>query len=230
MIHLSEKNPENPGDVTMNNLENKLCKLKRVALYFFISFVPLELIGLILQPLLVNLPIKNFKINLGLFSINIIGFLIPLFVTILLILYIIFKQKTRVKEINANSSIAWVGIGLLWTFIILLSLNYRLIVINSGGSGTSIPLFALVLIILLYYIIKENYRQALLLAYILGFLLGASSDFISTFGIAHLSSGIWGGGTFLDGDFYIPLILVIFVLITEKLEPKNSQKEKRRDI
>ncbi len=213
------------GALIMNSFKNKkLLKLEKITIYFFMSFIPLELIGRLLQPLFINPALENIKINLRLFSINIIGFLIPLVVTILLLLYIVFKQKTSVRRINLTSLIAWLLITFLWLFIIVLSLNYKLIIIDSIGGGTSIPIFILVLSVLFYYIYKEKYKQALPLSYIMGFLLGVSSDFISTFGIFRLSSGIWGGYSFLDGDFYTPLVLVAFVLITEKLENKHSIK------
>jgi hypothetical protein len=202
-------------------------RTKRI-IYFALSLIFFEGIGVLLQRLLVNsylfVILKYLRINLGLFGINLIGFVIPAIITLVLFIYIIFTQRKRISQINAKSLAAILGITLLWLFIIFLSLNYLLIGINNVGSETSLPILLLVSAILLYYVAyKRDYKLSLPLSYILGFLLGASSDFIGTFGIVHLSSGIWGGGAFLDGDFYIPLILVISILITKKLEKRNEE-------
>ncbi|OJI08090.1 MAG: hypothetical protein BK997_01120 [Candidatus Micrarchaeum sp. ARMAN-1] len=193
-------------------------KFFKLTIEFTIFIIITLSVGLILQMAFVNSSLFKllllFKVSiLNLFSINLIGFVIPAIISLFMLISIMRRFH------NAKLSKPVIFSVFVWIFIIIISLMIKLLYTSNTGSGTSVPIFALTLLIILYYLYKKNYTLVVPLSYLTGFLLGASSDFISTFGPYGLHKMVWGGGAILDGDFLIPLALFIAVLLVKKLNP-----------
>lgn len=147
-------------------------------------------------------------------KLEIIGFITPLLISIALILYIIKIKRTRIGKTGTLTLFAGIIITTASFFLPLTP-------INKFGASLNILLVSLVTLNITYHLYKKDYKLALPLAYVLGFLTSAVSDITSTFGSAHFI-GTFGGYGLLDGDFLMPLALALAVVIMRKLEMRKE--------
>lgn len=134
-----------------------------------------------------------------------IGLLIPMAIS----LWLIAKRILPLKNVKIGPM--KVLALLLLIALTALSLQYKFLLAASTvdgetGMGTSVPILLLFFAIVAYYTYKRNYKVALPLSYVLGFLAGILSDAISAFGPYHSNTLVWGGGGLADADFLLPLV------------------------
>jgi hypothetical protein len=146
---------------------------------------------------------------LGSIKLDYVGFFLPATVSLFCVIHIL--QKKRVLGMPEKLFLA-VGVLIVLLSIIVPS-------INPAGYETQInlPLAALLLVVIAFYIFKNNYELALPLAYLLGFTVGFLSDILPVITL-QTSSGIFGGGGIYDGIFVLPLCLVVGVWVMKLLE------------
>ncbi|MCL4344345.1 MAG: hypothetical protein JRN26_04355 [Nitrososphaerota archaeon] len=101
------------------------------------------------------------------------------------------------------------------------------IVLKVGyGSGSNALLWIVVVLWLAWIVNSGNTKAAIYLSYPLGFLVGAVSD-ITAFIIYGPGYSLFGGLGLLDGDFAIPLALLVSTLITVKIFGRYSKSAER---
>lgn len=180
------------------------------------TFIAILVLGWLLQigtaiffPQVIN-SLAVFKLQiLGLFSINIIGFVIPLSISLILIFKMALIDKVEIGTVGLWTIVS--GIALL-----VLSLWLPISNVHAQYAAMNVPIMAVALINLFYHVYKKDYKLAMSISYVLGFLAAFSSDFVATFGIVKTAGGVWGGAGLVDGDFLIPIIIVLTVLLIKR--------------
>lgn len=145
-------------------------------------------------------------------KLDLVGFIVPFLISLFLLIVILCFMILR----RSNLRFTYYDLIFLivWMITIALSFFIPTIKTKNNGAGFSVPLLTLAPLIIAYHLVEdEDYKLILPLAWIIGFLVGAFSDIISTFGVNPLIGGVWGGGGLFDLDMLIPIILTLSVLI-----------------
>ena len=143
-------------------------------------------------------------------GINLVGFVVPLLVSILAIVTFIARQR-RMEMVFSVESFGRLGLfAVVLVSIIIFSIILRAYSLY-GPIGTSDPLAVFVLSLFAsVLVLRGNGSRAAYFAYPFGFLIGLASDVEATV----FSSGTWGGYGAFDGDFFEPIALLIASLVT----------------
>jgi hypothetical protein len=171
----------------------------------------------ILLPQVINSLIPLKLQVLGLFTINIVGFGIPLCISLILALKIILIDKIKIGP-------AGLWTIALWAVLVVLSLYLPISNVYAGFAGTNVPITLLFNANLFYHIHKKNYKSLFSLSYVLGFLAAFSSDFVSTFGIVKVAGAVWGGAGLVDADFLIPIVMMLTVMFVRKWQIRQKER------
>ncbi len=119
---------------------------------------------------------------------------------------------------------------LVGAFVIAAAIPFVLhlpIVLKVGyGSGSNALLWVVAVLWLAWIVNAGNAKAAVCLSYPLGFLVGAVSD-ITAFIIYGPGYSLFGGYGLLDGDFVIPLALLVSTLITVKIFGRYSKSAEK---
>ena len=145
----------------------------------------------------------------GVANLSILGFLLPLLLATLCIIYLIRATLSLPKRARGPQLLA--GALTVLSLIILSSFSLLapggLIVHDSLGSGGSIAIFYMALFYMLILVLL-NYRARTIVTtlYLIGFVMMLTGD-ISAWAVNP--SGIFGAFGLADGDFLIPLWLAV---------------------
>ena len=149
---------------------------------------------------------------LGGLSFNYVGFVAPLLISIILIVDLL---KTR----PGGSSVARIKVlflcGISFLTFVAFDLVPQLQQVALTGGLNYIALF-----ILAFFaapvVVKESGGTAVKISYVMGFIVGSSSDVATSF----LTSGIFGGYGLLDGDFTVPVAFLLSTVLFAHLYRK----------
>lgn len=136
-----------------------------------------------------------------------VGFFVPLLFSLLLTARFLMSYPTK------SSRSSWIGLGIVLAFSLIFSLvAFELRSMTKYGGGINLLALFAIVGFLSYLAWIPSRREGYYLAYPLGFLPGAISDFES---LTHLKSiTVFGGLGLLDGDFVLPILyLLAFVLL-----------------
>lgn len=189
----------------------KLTKEKALWLILYVG-ITLALEFLILFITQNNTYLQRWYLPVSGLKLDWFGFILPGAISLVCLTVIIcLVAMKKSKDIFTKLDIIFLA---LWIIAIAISFFIQTVNITKYGAGFSIPLLTLAPLIIGWQLVKDdNFALLFPLAWVIGFAVGACSDFISTFGINPLANGIWGGLGLFDLDVLLPFILVLSVFI-----------------
>ena len=181
--------------------------LLRVLIVFSIFVIMIFSYLILMGKLVSEFPFLNSvaRLSLPLYGnipgMDIVGFLAPLFATLLIGL-------AQLK--NANPSFqktrAFIFHYKWWVVASLVAISISFLVPALSASGhTDYPLAVVVVTFVAVNIGRGNMRNRMLSSFVLGYLVGFISDLQSQV----FFTGYFGGGGWVDGDFMLPIFLCL---------------------
>ena len=207
---------------------NRFNKRKTPILIFIMAFACLTILSFLAQ-LLVYPIFPSFGVLMltlrsgtifpgfyGGFRINYVGFIIPLIISA------IFAAIAYKRGLNVN------GIDKFFAALLaagaVLSLVFKPIEAIRQGTGIDVPMLLIVALWMMYFVYKRRYAAGIPLSYAILFLVSALSDTLS---IGRFIGGVtFGGYGILDGDFLLPLSILIAMYIASVSDRRGSSKHK----
>ena len=199
---------------------NRFNKRKLPILLFVMSFACLTILSFLAQLLvypifpsfgILMLTLRTGTILPGLyggFRINYVGFVIPLIISAVLA-SIAYRKGWAVNNVD-KAFIVLLALGAV------LSLVFKPIEAIRQGTGIDVPMLLIVALWMMYFVYKRRYAAGIPLSYALLFLVSVLSDTLS---IGRFVGGVtFGGFGILDGDFLLPLSILIAMCIASVSE------------
>lgn len=157
-------------------------------------------------------------------GLNIIGFVIPLILAMLISLISLKREKL---DWNSFRSIISSHLGWYLASIVAIGISFFLPSLSATGR-TDYP-FAIVIVVYLAINLRSgSLTQTTLSSFVFGYLIGLVSDLQSQL----FFTGYFGGGGLLDGDFMLPVFLclatIVSRLLIELLEEGGGQKRNQK--
>lgn len=134
-----------------------------------------------------------------------IGFYLPLCVGLVLLILFGFYGNTKVFTFGVARIAAPMFVLIaLFTWVSYTSLPLQRI--NPHGVGVDVPVLVLVGVYQVYFVTWRYYRFAFSISYLMGFVVGLSSDLS---GLSHLNGYLnFGGSGITDVDFCAPILMM----------------------
>ncbi len=157
-------------------------------------------------------------------GLNVIGFVIPLFVAMIISLVSLKREKLDWRSFRnlVSSHLGWylASITAIGTSFLLPSL--------SASGRTDYPFAVVVIVYLAINLRSGSLTQTALSSFVFGYLIGLVSDLQSQL----FFTGYFGGGGLLDGDFMIPIFLCLATIVSrfliELLEEEADVSSKKK--
>ena len=205
---------------------NRFNKRKSPVLLYVMSFACLTILSFLAQLLvypifpsfgILMLTLRTGTILPGLyggFRINYIGFIIPLIISAVLAA-VAYRKGIAFNNVD-KAFVALFVIGAA------LSLVFKPIEAIRQGTGIDVPMMLIVALWMMYFVYKRRYAAGVPLSYALLFLVSALSDTLS---VGRFIGGVtFGGFGILDGDFLLPLSILIAMYIASVSESGSRSK------
>ena len=210
---------------------NRFNKRKLPILLFVMSFACLTILSFLAQLLvypifpsfgILMLTLRTGTILPGLyggFRINYVGFVIPLIISAVLA-SIAYRKGWAVNNVD-KAFIVLLALGAV------LSLVFKPIEAIRQGTGIDVPMLLIVALWMMYFVYKRRYAAGIPLSYALLFLVSVLSDTLS---IGRFVGGVtFGGFGILDGDFLLPLSILIAMCIASVSERGSHTSRARKE-
>ena len=210
---------------------NRFNKRKLPILLFVMSFACLTILSFLAQLLvypifpsfgILMLTLRTGTILPGLyggFRINYVGFVIPLIISAVLA-SIAYRKGWAVNNVD-KAFIVLLALGAV------LSLVFKPIEAIRQGTGIDVPMLLIVALWMMYFVYKRRYAAGIPLSYALLFLVSVLSDTLS---IGRFVGGVtFGGFGILDGDFLLPLSILIAMYIASVSERGSHTSRARKE-
>ena len=210
---------------------NRFNKRKLPILLFVMSFACLTILSFLAQLLvypifpsfgILMLTLRTGTILPGLyggFRINYVGFVIPLIISAVLA-SIAYRKGWAVNNVD-KAFIVLLALGAV------LSLVFKPIEAIRQGTGIDVPMLLIVALWMMYFVYKRRYAAGIPLSYALLFLVSVLSDTLS---IGRFVGGVtFGGFGILDGDFLLPLSILVAMYLASVSERGSHTSHTRKE-
>ena len=210
---------------------NRFNKRKLPILLFVMSFACMTILSFLAQLLvypifpsfgILMLTLRTGTILPGLyggFRINYVGFVIPMIISAVLAA-IAYRRGWDINNVD-KAFIALFAIGAV------LSLVFKPIEAIRQGTGIDVPMMLIVALWMMYFVYKRRYAAGIPLSYALLFLVSVLSDTLS---VGRFISGVtFGGFGILDGDFLLPLSILVAMYLASVSERGSHTSHTRKE-